>query len=280
MKRNKLFSPFLRVVPAVAVITVVGALLVPTAAYAVDHDNLDSGRPLRLEDAEAIAFRELAFEFGIAPTRPRGGNGLGLGLGMTAEYLYGFALNSHLSVDVDPYVGARGGGESGDRRFDVGDIGLGVFHNFNRETLSRPAFAVRADAYLPTGRGSRGMGLRLRGIMTRTFSQYSRFHVNVDANTHTAPEEGERRFQPAVTVGFSRPIGYPTRFDRTFAAELGARASEEKGQGTVFYAGTGLRQQVTVRSVFDVGITSDFAATKGGAARETVRLVAGYSTQF
>ena len=254
----------------------VGALLVPPAAHAVDHDNLDSGRPLRLEDAEAIAFRELAFEFGVAPTRPRGSSGLGLGL--TAEYLYGFALNSHLSVDVDPYVGARSG--SGDRRFDVGDIGVGVFHNFNRETLSRPAFAVRADAYLPTGRGSRGMGLRLRGIMTRTFSQYSRFHVNVDANTHTAPEDGECRFQPAVTVGISRPIGYPTSFNRTFAAELGARASEESGQGAVFYAGAGLRQQVTVRSVFDAGITSDFAATKGGASRETVRLVAGYSTQF
>ncbi|MBC8103463.1 MAG: hypothetical protein H7Z41_12870 [Cytophagales bacterium] len=257
---------------------VTAVILCPSEGRAIDHDNLDSSRPLRIEDAESISFRERAIEFGVAPTfpyRPRRGSA---GLSLSAEYLYGFALNTHLSVDFDPYLGSRS--RSGDQRFDAGNVGVGVFHNLNRETLSRPAFAVRADVSLPTGRGAQGAGLRLRGIASRTFKQYSRLHVNVDASLQTSPDDGERGFQPAVTVGVSRPFGYPTRFDRTIAAELGARASSEKDQGAVFHAGVGLRQQVTVRSVFDAGITTDFAATKGGASRDRLRLVAGYSTQF
>ncbi|MBC8142464.1 MAG: hypothetical protein H7Y38_13600 [Armatimonadetes bacterium] len=244
--------------------------------FAIDHDNVDGGRPLRFDDAEAIAFRERAIEFGLAAYSPyrRGG----LGAAFSTEYLYGFAVNSHFSLDLDSSVGARGG--SGDKRFDVGNVGLGVFHNFNRETLTTPAYAVRADAYLPTGRGTRGVALRLRGVMSRTFQQYNRVHVNVDANLQTSTRGGDRSFSPAVTVGFTRPLGYPTYFNRTGLAEIGVRASEESGRGAIFYGGVGIRQQVTVRSALDLGARSDFAATNRNAARDNVTLVAGYSTQF
>lgn len=247
-----------------------------TPVWAIDHDNVDGGRPLRFDDAESIAFRERAIEFGLAaysPFRRRG-----LGVGFSNEYLYGFQVNSHYSVDLDSSVGARSG--TGDRRFDVGNIGLGVFHNFNRETLVTPAFAARGDVYLPTGRGAKGVALRLRGVMSRTFQQYNRIHVNVDANAQTSPRSGERAFVPAVTVGFTRPLGYPTSFNRTGLAEIGVRASEESGRGAIVYGGVGIRQQVTVRSALDLGARSDFAATNPNAARDNVSLIAGYSTQF
>jgi len=41
----------------------------------------------------------------------------------------------------------------------------------------------------------------------------------------------------------------------------------------------GLRQQVTVRSVFDLGIESDVGAFNG-APGDRLRLIAGYSTAF
>ncbi|HVK03553.1 MAG TPA: hypothetical protein VM490_08765 [Armatimonadaceae bacterium] len=251
-------------------------LLAPGAARAIDHDNIDGGRPLRFEDADSIAFRERAFEFGIAPTWPRGSD---FGLGLSAEYLWGFALNSHVSLDFDPSLGGRAG--SDDTRADLGRVGVGVFHNFNRETLGTPSFAVRADAYLPTGRGTRGVDFRLRGIMSRTIRGNERLHVNLDGEFRTDPEEGGRSFVPAVAVGYSRPIGYPRRFDRTALAEVTWRGGEggEGGSGGVLSVGAGLRQQVTVRSVFDVGIQSDVAAARG-AARDDLRLVAGYSTAF
>jgi hypothetical protein len=245
-------------------------------ARAIDHDNVDAGRPLSFDDAESIAFRERAFETGIALAAPsRGG---GLGARFAAEYLYGFRVNRHYSIDFDPSVGARA--EGGGQGFDPGNVGVGFFNNFNRETLTKPAYALRADAYLPTGRGAKGLGLRVRGILSRTFNQYSRFHINADANVKTNAESGERAFVPAVTLGVTRPIGYPTSFNRTMAAELGVRAGRETGTGAVFSAGIGLRQQVTVRSVVDVGIQSEFAGTKSGASRDALRLTAGYSTQF
>ncbi len=254
------------------------ALAFANPAYAVDHDNLDASRPLRIEDAESIALGERAFEYGLAPTWPRSSRSDGLGLGLSGEFLWGFALNSHVSLDFDPYIGAWS--QSRDKRFDLNNVGVGVLHNFNRETLSTPAFGLRLDTYLPTGRGERGANFRVRGILSRTTRQYSRVHVNLDANFATNPGNGERSFRPAATVGVSRPFGYPTRFDRTVLAEVGTRVSDENGRGFVFYTGAGVRQQVTPRSVVDLGITSDFAATKTNASRDDLRLVAGYSTQF
>lgn len=251
-------------------------LLTALPARAIDHDNIDGGRPLLFDDAESIAFRERASEFGLSaysPFRRRG-----LGLGFSTEYLYGFQVNSHYSIDLDSSIGSRS--ESSDKRFDVGNIGLGLFHNFNRETLKTAAYSARGDIYLPTGRGARGVEFRLRGIMSRTFNQYSRFHINVDANVQTNPGGGDRSFIPAVTVGFTRPLGYPTYFNRTGLAEIGVRASQESGRGAIFYGGVGIRQQVSVRSALDIGVRSDFAATNTGAARDNVSLIAGYSTQF
>ena len=164
-------------------------------ARAIDHDNIDAGRPLRFEDADSIAFRERAFEFGIAPAWPSNSR---FGVGLSAEYLYGFALNSHFSVDFDPSFGGRAG--TSDTRADFGRVGLGVFHNLNRETLNTPAFAVRADAYLPTARGSRGVDLRLRGIASRTLRGSERLHVNVDAAFRTGAGDGARAVVPAPSV--------------------------------------------------------------------------------
>jgi hypothetical protein len=260
-------------------VTVVGVLvLAASTARATDHDNVDAGRPLRFDDADPIAFRERDLEFGVSLSSPRGRN---VGLGLAAEYLVGFALNSHLIIGLDPTIGGRVGGDDDDddTRFDIGDVSLGVFHNFNREYGNTPAFAVRGDVALPTGRGSRGAEFRLRGIVSRSFQQYARLHLNVDATLVTDTDEGEKAFRPALTLGYTRPLGYPTRFDRTGLAEVSVRADEETGRGTLVSLGLGLRQQVTPRSVVDVGLQSDVGAS-GGASREDVRAVAGYSTAF
>jgi hypothetical protein len=80
-----------------------------------------------------------------------------------------------------------------------------------------------------------------------------------------------------VILGYSRPLGYPTRFDRTLLAQVGYRTNEERGESGITTLGVGLRQQVSVRSVFDIGLKSDIT---GGRHRDALQLVAGYSTQF
>ena len=48
-------------------------VLVPVSAVAIDHKNLDEGRPLRLEDAYAISTGESAVEVGAGFTLQRRG---------------------------------------------------------------------------------------------------------------------------------------------------------------------------------------------------------------
>lgn len=247
------------------------ALMTLQQAHAVDHNNLDAGRPLEFDDAYSIAYREQAIEFGAAVSKPARGK---TGVQGSAEYLYGFAKNSHFSLDFDPSYAAENGER---RRFDAGDIGVGVFHNFNREHGSTPALALRADAFLPTGRDARGVDFRVRGIATRQFGQYGRVHLNLDWMVQGGARDGERKHQPGVIVGYSQPIGYPTRFDRTLLAQVGYRANPLRGENGITTVGVGLRQQVGVQSVFDVGVLSDLS---GGNAREKWKITAGYSRQF
>jgi hypothetical protein len=240
-------------------------------AQAVDHNNLDANRPLSFDDAYSIAFGENALEFGASLVKPNSGRS---GVEGEIEYLRGFARNWHLNIGIDPSYMSDNGNR---RRLDAGDVSVGVFHNFNRETEGSPAFAVRADAALPTARDSQGVDVRLRGIMTKTVNQYDRLHLNFDLGLNNRAAAGERKVLPGVVLGYSKPLGYPTRFHRTGLAELRVRANPNRGQSTLVGVGLGLRQQVSVRAVFDIGVQADIA---GGANRESFRLVAGYSTQF
>jgi hypothetical protein len=257
-----------------ACLALLPALLAAAPASAVDHNNIDAGRPLRFEDAESIAFREQALELGLELAFPRH---RAVGLAAHAEYLYGFALDSHAGIGFAPSIGGRAG--SRDTSFDVGDVSLGVFHNFNREYGNTPAFAVRGDVILPTGDESSGTELRLRGIASKTVRQYGRLHLNVDLEYASDAEEGERELRPGIVVGYSHPLGYPRRFDRTGLAELALEYGPESGTGPVLSVGAGFRQQVTVRSVLDLGLQSDIASSRG-APRDRLRLIAGYSTAF
>jgi hypothetical protein len=249
-------------------------LFLSAPAHAVDHNNVDEGRPLSFDDAESIAFRERSIEGGLLLRDP---SGRPIGLQGQLEFLYGFALNSHVSIGVSPSIGGRA--DTRRTGFDVGDVTVGALHSFNREFDHTPAFAVRGDVFLPTGRDSNGVRFRVRGIFSKTATQYDRVHLNLDFNVAPSARRGERVFQPAVILGYTRPVGYPRRFTRTALAELGVQAGPQNGTGPLILAGVGLRQQVTVRSVFDIGLESDIVGIDG-AARDRIRLIAGYSAGY
>jgi hypothetical protein len=227
-----------------------------------------------VEDAEATAFGEQSLEFGmgLAWARRRA-----LGLGLQAEYLNGFALNTHLAIGFDPSFGGRAEGR--DTRPSFGDTSLGVFRSINRETERLPALAVRADAFFPSGRHSQGVGMRLRGIASRHLDQYGRLHLNIDLNANPGAANGQRQFHPGLTLGYSRPVGLPRRFDRTVLAEVSVQGGSGRGSGPVTSLGVGFRQQVSPRAVVDLGIQSDIAGS-GGSPRDRLRLIFGYSRGF
>jgi len=249
-------------------------LLVAGPAAAVDHNNVDAHRPLSFDDAEALAFREHALEQGVNLGWPRGRP---LGVGVDAEYLYGFALNSHLSLGFDPSIGGRAG-DTG-TGFDPGDISLGLFHNFNREYGNMPALSLRGDVGAPTGDGSRGTAFRLRGIASKQAGRYGRGHLNLDLEANPGGPPGRRELRPGMVLGYTQPIGYPTQFSTTGLAELSVRTGEAHGTGPVLGIGLGVRRQVGFRSVLDLGIQADIAGWRG-APRDRVRVIAGYSYGF
>jgi hypothetical protein len=248
-------------------------LTLAAPARAVDHNNIDANRPLSFDDAESIGLREQALEVGGALVLPHERD---VGGEFEVEYLYGFALNTHLVIGIDPAVGGRADSENTD--FDPGDLSIGVFHNLNREYGNTPAFAVRADTYFPTGDDSQGVDFRLRGIASKTVGQYDRLHLNLDLDVNTQTEEEERSVVPGLILGYSRPLGYPRVFNRTILAEVGVRAGEEEGTSAITSAGIGLRQQVGYQNVLDIGLQSDFAGSDG--ERDDLRFVVGYSTAF
>lgn len=245
-------------------------LLSAASTFAIDHNNIDAGRPLRFDDAYSIAFRERAIETGVsldtfrrkAPT-----------YGFVTEYKYGFAKNQDIGIAVEPEY------DSADKRFDVHNVELSYFHGLAREIDNAPALAYRVDLGLPTGRGAQGIDARVRGILTKAFRQYDRLHINVDVNYVSKPDDGARQVTFGAILGYSKPLGYPKGFDQTLVTELAIQQSPIKGKGYVGTVGIGLRSQASVRSVFDIGIETDVFAPRG-MSKTSLRLTVGYSVSF
>ena len=252
----------------IAIIAAFG--LASACALATDHNNLDSGRPLRFDDAYSIAFRERAIEFVFSVDTFRRSSPT---YGLKAEYKFGFAKNRDIGISFEPsYSGAE-------RRFDANNVELSYFHGIRREIENQPAIAYKIDLGLPTGRDSRGVDLRFRGIATKALGQYDKLHLNLDAIYASKPGSSERNVVFGAILGYSTPLGYPKQFNQTLVAEFALQQSKVRGQGYTGTIGLGMRRQIGVRSVLDFGIESDVLATKG-AQKDSVRLIIGYSIGF
>ncbi|MFN7339412.1 MAG: hypothetical protein ACK5TF_06995, partial [bacterium] len=85
-------------------------------------------------------------------------------------------------------------------------------------------------------------------------------------------------FLPAAILGYSRPIGYPKRFDQTFLAELGVITSDNSNGGVLIRTGMGIRQQINRQGVIDFGIEGDIGTN--GNDQSQLKLKIGYSFGF
>lgn len=253
-----------------ATISILAGTLIGSALGQSDHNNIDAGRPLRFDDASSIAYRERALEFGLTldTFRRRVPN-----YGLKAEYKYGFAKNQDIGITFEPFY------DGSERRFDAGNIELAYFNALRREINNAPALAYRVELGLPTGRGSRGIDAKFRGIATRSLGQYDKLHLNLDVDFSSDPAIGERDVSVGAILGYTNPLGYPRRFDQTMVAEFAVQQSRTRGEGYTGTIGIGMRKQLSPRTVFDIGLESDIFATKG-ASQSPLRLAVGYSIGF
>lgn len=120
-------------------ILIVALLLVAAAVAeveAIDHKNLEAGRPLRLEDAYPISTGEIAIETGGGLTLQRRRPDRGF---FPIQILYGALPNLQLEVGSTLSTEPR----SIEEQTKSGDLRLGALYNFNQETMRMPAFAAK-----------------------------------------------------------------------------------------------------------------------------------------
>jgi hypothetical protein len=219
--------------------------------YAIDHTNLDENRPLRLEDAYAIADGEIAIEAGGGFTLQRRGSNRGL---FPAEILYGAYPNLQLGVGTSLSTDPR----DIEDRPKSGDLQVSALYNFNQETISLPAFALKIGVDTPTGVGARGYGVELKGIITKSVERLS-LHLNAGYEFLIATSPADRDGRYKFALGASYPIGAPQFTRATLVGDVFAEQSTRRGEPTFVGTEVGLRYQLTPRIVWDVGIGTEFA---------------------
>jgi len=237
--------------------------------YAIDHTNLDEGRPLRLEDAYALADGEIALEAGGGFTLQRRGSNRGV---FPAEVLYGAYPNLQLGLGTTVSTSPR---EIGDGP-KSGDLQVSALYNFNQETISLPAFALKVGVDTPTGIGARGYGVELKGIITKSVERLS-LHLNAGYEFLVATGARDRDGRYHLALGASYPIGAPQFTRATLVGDVFAEQSTRRGEPTAVGIEVGVRYQLTPRVVWDVGIGTEFA---GPAHRSDLFMTTGFSFGF
>ncbi|MDR4481107.1 MAG: transporter [Nitrospira sp.] len=249
---------------------VVALLALPLSPVsALDHDNLDPNRPIGMEDAYAIPKGEIGLEGGVRFNDRREGR---TRVTFQPQIIYGAFDNTQIEIQGDLFTEPRslvGANKSG-------DLHLGVLYNFNTETLTLPAFAVRVEADLPTGVNSTGVDTQLTGILTRSFGRL-RVHLNAGYTVIGSPQGQERPGAYRAVAAVSYPLGYPMSFRDTLIASVYTRQSDLRGQTNHTGVEIGIRHQLTSRVVLDGGLGTEFV---GPADRAALLGTVGVSVGF
>ena len=165
--------------------------------YAVDHSNLDEGRPLQLEDPYPIATGEIAVETGLGFTIERRREDRSF---FPIQVLYGAYPNLQLGIGTTLSTDPR----AIDEQERSGDLNLEALYNFNQETLNLPALGVKLELNLPTGIDSSGTDVSLTGLVTKSFGHLS-LHANAGYAFLSGEDPGGRDGRYEIILGASYP---------------------------------------------------------------------------
>ena len=243
-------------------------LLAPTAS-AIDHSNLDEGRPLRIEDPYPVAHREWAVEAGLGGTFERQAANRGLA---AVELLYGAFPNLQLELgsefSTDPH--------ETDEPERSGDVHAAVLYNFNQETLSLPALGLKVEGDFPSGVDSEGTDLGLKALLTKSWGSVS-IHLNGGYVFVHGEEDGEHGGLYEAALGASYPIGAPGHTRTSLIADVFTEQSLSRGDKPVYGVEAGVRHQLATQVVVDAGIGSEVV---GPTERSAFYFAAGLAYAF
>jgi hypothetical protein len=217
--------------------------------WAVDHNNLDEGRPLQMEDAYPIAYGELSAETGVRGSHNRHGDDR---VTFPIELLYGAYWNLHLGLGSTLATSPH----TIDDPEKSGDLRLFGLYNLNQETLRIPALAVKFILDFPSGIRSRGVDTELKGILTRTVG-HGRVHLNAGYQFIGNARDAERDERYEVVLGVQYPWGYPRSFTTTVLADVFTRQATRFNETNNSGVEIGLRRQIAPSIILDAGIGTE-----------------------
>jgi hypothetical protein len=253
--------------PPLSIAATILATCLPAAA--LDHKILDEGRPLRLEDPYTKGHGEFTFEAGFRLENNRGGRNQAV---FPLAITYGLFPNFHLELETEVFSSPRDvQGPHGS-----GDLHLAGQYNFNVETMTLPALGVKVGAGFPSGSGSRGTDIGLKGMVTKTFGGVS-LHFNAGYEWFGSPDPGMRDGVYQFAFGPSFPIGAPMHTRTTVLADVFLEQSHTRGGRDIVGVEAGVRYQLTEWTVLDAGLGTEF---RGPAERTSFFAAIGITRSF
>ncbi len=234
---------------------------------AIDHSNLDEGRPLRVEDPYPIAYRELALEAGVGFSINRRSDDSFLS---SVELLYGAYPNLQVGIGTNLST------EPDNEQAKFGDIELEALYNFNQETLRIPALAVKLEFTIPSGVDSPGISAKIKGLMTKSYGRLST-HINAGYQYLNGDRDGKRDNRLEFILGASYPVGAPQYTRLTIIGDVFTDLSVQRDDSSIVGTEFGFRYQLTQRTVWDAGVGTEFA---GESERSLFYFTTGISVGF
>lgn len=264
ISRLRLTSPLRAAAPSFAAALSL-AVTLPLGAQE-DFRAADADRPILVEDAIPLKFREWEVEVGTRGTLGEGERGL-LAI---IELKTGLFRNAQVGLEAE--TGFEDPGEALSTRGGLEAVGAHVFYHLRRETTGLPAVALRADVTTP-GAGAIGhddWGARFKAIATRSFDRL-RLHGNAGYTVASGADGGDYWI---AGLAFDYPIAL---FSRAILGDVYVEIPTDRGRTRV-WAEFGTRMQVSNWSVVDIGVATRLDRWEAGEAN--VELVIGLSRVF
>ncbi len=249
----------LRYVGRSMAIAAAGLLLAAGAAPAQQRE-LNEGHPVRLADAFPIATGEaalLAAASAVVPreSSPRAVFPLDVQYSPLAHFQLGVGtlLSSRPSAELDPAAG---------------DVGVAGRFSFGRETWVLPYVATQVAVTMPTGIGSHGTDVELKGYATKSHTVGTLpmfFHLNAAVDFRAAGlERDERlaRYHLAAGTSFAVPVQAST----SIVADVYADQSVRLGEPVAVGLELGARRRLAPNLALDAGIGTEVAGPRDRAA--------------
>lgn len=229
-----------------ALLLILGA----SSAAAQQISNLESPRPVTMEDATPLAPGTLSFSADYAYARRLDNvDYAGPAFSLAGGIFPGVELGAETRLLTNPRLNASRGIGSGDLDIHL----LGAIH---RESAGAPALALRVDTILPTGVASHGTNVSAEAIATRSFDSF-RMHATFGDLYVGSTRESQRRNEVYGVLGFDFPAFGTWRTDTLAMADVVVRQSVLTGGDVSVGIELGIRHRLGMQTLFYAGLMTE-----------------------